>query len=234
MITHMHREISRLKDGLLELSAEVEKSISCAARALDTFDEVLAMEVIANDHCINDLEVNLEEDSLKILALYQPVAHDLRIVVAVLKINNDLERMADLAVNICRYVLKIKEHGIITVSPNFKPMFDVCLDMVRKCLDSFLKEDVTLASEVCEKDKQVDEYNLKIIRELQQSLQDKNNVQPVNSLLFMLSVCRTVERIGDFATNIAEDVYYMVSGQIVRHHAEEFLTPNQGTSNDEE
>ena len=233
MITHMHREISRLKNGLLELSTEVEKSISCAARALDTFDETLALEVIKNDSRINDLEVNIEEDSLKILALYQPVAHDLRVVVAVLKINNDLERMGDLAVNICRYILKIKEYGIIPVSSNFKPMFDVCLDMVRKCLDSFLKEDLTLASEVCEKDKIVDGYNIKIIKEIQQDLQDKANVQPVNSLLFMLSVVRTVERIGDFATNIAEDVYYMVSGQIVRHHAEEFLTPNTGVSNDE-
>ena len=89
----MHREISRLKNGLLELSTEVEKSISCAARALDTFDETLALEVIKNDSRINDLEVNIEEDSLKILALYQPVAHDLRVVVAVLTMFGNVRKM---------------------------------------------------------------------------------------------------------------------------------------------
>lgn len=230
MITHMHREIRRLKDGLLELSAEVEKNISSSGRALDNFDEPLAYKVIDSDDRINELEVNIEEDCLKILALYQPVAHDLRIVVSVLKINNDLERMADLAVNICRYILKIKENGEIQVSSRFRPMFEACLDMVRKSLDSFLNEDVVLASEVCEKDKAVDQFNIEIIKEIQATLKDENNTEPVNSLLFMLSICRTVERIGDFATNIAEDVYYMVSGQIVRHHADEFLTANSGGS----
>jgi phosphate transport system protein len=215
----MHREIRRLKDSLLELSAEVEKSISCAERALAKYDENLALSVITNDKRINNLEVNIEEDSLKILALYQPVAHDLRLVIAVLKINNDLERMADLAVNICKYILKIKEYGVITVSDNFKPMFQTCLMMVRKSLDSFLREDIVLAAEVCEADNVVDNYNIVIIGEIQQALQNVDNKEPVNSLLFMISLCRTVERIADYATNIAEDVYYMASGKIIRHHS---------------
>ena len=220
MTTHMHREITALKDRLLELSAEVEKSISCAGRALETFDENLACQVITNDNRINDLEVNIEEDCLKILALYQPVAHDLRTVVAILKVNNDLERMADLAVNICKYMMKIKGYGIVPVSPNFQPMFETCLKMVRMCLDAFMNEDITMASQVCEMDNEVDMFNIKIITEIQNELKSKEPKGPIDSTLFMLSLCRTVERIADYATNIAEDVYYMVSGKIIRHHAD--------------
>ena len=216
MTLHMHREIIRLKDGLLELSAEVEKSISFAGKALSDFDETIAAQIISNDQRINDLEVNIEEDCLKILALYQPVAHDLRTVIAILKINNDLERMADLAVNICRYMLKIKEFGIIEVSESFTPMFAACLEMVRNSIDSFMSEDVSLAAEVCDKDQHVDDLNVKIITEIQEKILN-NNTNSIKSLLFMLSVCRTVERIADYATNIAEDVCYMVSGKIVRH-----------------
>ena len=219
MTLHMHREISRLKDSLLELSAEVEKSISFSGKALTDFDEIMAKQIITNDQRINDLEVNIEEDCLKILALYQPVAHDLRTVIAILKINNDLERMADLATNICRYMLKIKEYGIITVSENFKPMFANCLEMVRNCIDAFMNEDVSLATEVCAQDQIVDDLNVKIITEIQNEIM-KDDKETIKSLLFMLSVCRTVERIADYATNIAEDVYYMVSGKIVRHNAE--------------
>ena len=220
MTTHMHREISGLKDRLLELSAEVEKSISCAGRALETFDENLACQIITNDSRINELEVIIEEDCLKILALYQPVAHDLRTVVAVLKVNNDLERMADLAVNICRYMMKIKGYGEIPVSPSFQPMFESCLKMVRMCLDAFMKEDITMAAQVCEMDNEVDMLNIKIITEIQEELKKEEPHGPIDSILFMLSVCRTVERIADYATNIAEDVYYMVSGKIIRHHAD--------------
>ena len=216
MTLHMHREIIRLKDGLLELSAEVEKSISFAGKALMDFDETIAGQIISNDERINDLEVNIEEDCLKILALYQPVAHDLRTVIAILKINNDLERMADLAVNICRYMLKIKEFGIIEVSDSFKPMFATCLEMVRNCIDSFMGEDVSMAAEVCARDQYVDDLNVKIITEIQEKILN-NDTKSIKSLLFMLSVCRTVERIADYATNIAEDVCYMVSGKIVRH-----------------
>ncbi|MCM8529366.1 MAG: phosphate signaling complex protein PhoU [Lentisphaeraceae bacterium] len=220
MTTHMHREISALKDRLLELSAEVEKSINCAGRALETFDENLACQIITNDNRINDLEVNIEEDCLKILALYQPVAHDLRTVIAILKVNNDLERMADLAVNICKYVMKIKGYGIVPVSPSFEPMFETCLTMVRMCLDAFMKEDIGMASKVCEMDNEVDMLNIKIISEIQEELKREEPQGPIDSTLFMLSVCRTVERIADYATNIAEDVYYMVSGKIIRHHAD--------------
>jgi phosphate transport system protein len=150
--------------------------------------------------------------------------------VSVLKINNDLERMADLAVNICRYILKIKEYGVVDVSANFQPMFEVCLEMVRHALDSLLDEDLSLAVEVCKKDDIVDQYNVEIIREIQTALKCKEEKQPINSLLFMLSICRTVERIGDYATNIAEDVCYMVSGRIVRHDTDEFLAQAQGNA----
>ncbi|NQZ58372.1 MAG: phosphate signaling complex protein PhoU [Lentisphaeraceae bacterium] len=218
MVTHMHREIADLKHSLLELSAEVEKSIQFAGRALQTFDVDLAKKTINNDERINDLEVKIEEDCLKILALYQPVAHDLRIVVAVLKINNDLERMGDLAVNICRYLRKVAKAGEVVVSPLFAQMFTTCLKMVRMCLDSFLNEDICLAAKVCDTDEQVDAMNLDIIKEIQEVLQ--TSPQNINSHLFMLSICRTVERIADYATNIAEDVYYMVSGKIIRHSNE--------------
>ena len=215
MITHRHREIGRLKDSLLELSAEVEKSILNASRALADLNDDLASEVIANDNRINELEVDIEEDSLKILALYQPVAHDLRSVIAVLKINNDLERMGDLAVNICRYTKMIKEEGSVKVSDRFSPMFTFCLEMVRKAIDSFLKEDVLLAAEVCEADSRVDNLNTEIIKEIQEEI--KTPGANVECLLYHMSICRTVERIADYATNIAEDVYYMVSGRIIRH-----------------
>ena len=218
-MTHMHREISNLKKSLLELCSFIEQSVDFAAKTLTDYDTDLAKEIIKRDIKVNEMEVEIEEECLKILALYQPVAADLRLVVAILKINNELERMGDLCRNIGKYVRKIVKNGAIPLPKEFVPMFEKVKYMTQQSLNALMDNDAGLAAEVCLMDNEVDKYNSDIISQIQDELmKDGANVK---SLLFLMSVCRTVERIGDYATNIAEDVYYMISGFIVRHHHED-------------
>jgi phosphate transport system protein len=176
--------------------------------------------VAAGDVEVDHMEVDVEEDCLKILALYQPVAIDLRFVVAVLKINNDLERMADLAVNIARraeYLASIPKHD---VPPNLEEMARKTQEMVKHCLDAFVDGDVAVAREVCAADHDVDQLN----RDMHVLIQDQIRATPedVERLIHTLSVSRHLERIADLATNIAEDVIYTVGGEIVRHRVVAF------------
>lgn len=215
MKTHIEREIHKLKHHILTLSAEVENSIYESYNALIALDVDKANKVIENDDIIDQYEVDIEEECLKIMALYQPVAGDLRMVIGLLKMNNDLERMGDLASNICKYVIKIAKFDIVEMSPKFNLIFSETRKMVRDSLDSLVNSDEELARKVCNNDDVVDQLNIEIIRDIQEQLQKTPN--KVRSLLFLLSVTRSIERIADYATNIAEDVIYMTHGHIVRH-----------------
>ncbi len=215
-MTHLEREIKKLKDQILELSSEVENAIKNSYKALAEFDLVLAQKVIDYDKKIDEHEVEFEEECLKIMALYQPVAKDLRMVIGLLKMNNDLERIGDSAGNIAEYVMEIAKHDRITAPKKLSLMFSETQKMVKMSLDSLVNLDSPLAVNVCRNDDIVDQLNSEVINEIKQQI--KACSAQLEPLLFLISISRTIERIADYATNIAEDVLYMTQGEIVRHH----------------
>ena len=217
MTKHIERQIAHLKERILRVGTLVEEAISKSITALINRDVALAQRVMASDEEIDRMEVEVEEECLKILALYQPVAADLRLVVAVLKINNDLERMGDLAKNIAKRVSQLASARSYELPPEIRVMAMQAQDMVKQCLDAVVNGDPTLARQVREEDDAVDAARQKIQRRVMQGIKD--DPDNVESLLRINSVSKHIERIADMATNIAEDVVYMVEGDIVRHRA---------------
>lgn len=215
MSQHFIREIEHLKKKLLAVGASVEERIAKAITAVVKYDAKLALEVVAGDEEIDQMEVDVEEDCLKILALYQPVAIDLRFVVAVLKINNDLERMADHAVNIARRAEYLATYPDAALLPDLAMMVQKTQTMVRESLDAFVRQDTVLARQVCAADQEVDQLNRQMHVLIQQQI--RANPERVEQLIHQLSVSRQLERIADLATNVAEDVVYTVEGAIIRH-----------------
>jgi len=218
MTKHIERQIENLKERILRLGTLVEEAISKSITALINRDTSLAQRVIANDSEIDAMEVEVEEECLKMLALYQPVAADLRFVVAALKINNDLERMGDLARNIAKRVTQLEGGDPYDLPPEIRTMATQAQEMVRQCLDAVVKRDPTLARQVREEDDIVDEARQRIQRRVLQGIKDQP--ENVENLLRINSVSKHIERIADMATNMAEDVVYMVEGDIVRHRSE--------------
>jgi phosphate transport system protein len=218
MTRHIERQIETLKERILRVGTLVEEAISKSITALINRDLVLARRVMANDDEIDRMEVEVEEECLKILALYQPVATDLRFVVAVLKINNDLERMGDLAKNIAKRVSQLVGSKPYELPPEIRTMAMQAEEMVKECLDAVVKRDPALARQVREEDDVVDDARQKVQRRVMQAIKD--DPDSVENLLRINSVSKHIERIADMATNIAEDVVYMVEGDIVRHRAE--------------
>ena len=215
MTQHMQRELEKLKKMILALSAVVEESVQQAGQSLEKMDVALAEVVIGNDEPIDQMEVDLEEECLKILALYQPVAIDLRFIISVLKINNDLERIADLAVNIAERTLALVEEPRIPVPFDFAEMARKVQTMLKKSLDALVNLDTRLALQVCDLDDEVDALHKKTYQLVKDQI--RKNPDALNALIHYLSVSRHLERIADLATNIAEDVVYMIQGEIVRH-----------------
>jgi phosphate transport system protein len=216
----LHREIESLKKMILALGARVEENVCSAVRALEERDRELARTIIDGDDKVDHMEVDIEEECLKVLALYQPVAGDLRLIVSFLKINSDLERVGDLAVNIAERAFFLATQDRPDIPLDFMNMVKKTRDMLRKSLDALVNRDAATAHEVMRADDEVDEIN----REMYGLIQDAIRKKPaqVESLIHLLSSSRHLERIADHATNIAEDVIYMVEGEIVRHHAEEY------------
>ena len=217
MTRHIERQIDHLKEKILRVGTLVEEAFSKSITALINRDTALAQRVMANDEEIDRMEVEVEEECLKILALYQPVAADLRFVVAVLKINNDLERMGDLARNIAKRVPQLAAGPAVELPPEIRPMSMLAQDMVKQCLDAVVNADPTLARQVREEDDAVDEARQQIRRRILQGV--KAHPEQLENLLRINSVSKHIERIADMATNVAEDVIYMVEGEIVRHRA---------------
>lgn len=215
MLRHLQREIEGLKNRLLSLCASVEKSVALAARSLDERDEDLARQVMESDMNTDDSEVEIEEECLKILALHQPVAIDLRVIIAILKINNDLERIGDLAVNIAERSIYLATHRQPPSAFDFSTMAERVMGMLNRSVDALVRWDLEAATEVCHSDADIDRMNQNIYRMVETML--KEGTEDVATLIHLLSVSRNLERIADHATNIAEDVIYMISGEIVRH-----------------
>lgn len=216
MVRLLQREIEKLKQKLLSLCAMVEKSVALATRSVVEGDADVAMDVVRSDLKIDDMEVEIEEECLKTLALHQPVAIDLRVIIAILKINNDLERIGDLAVNIAERALFLEERSVSTDKFDFQTMSEKVMDMLRRGPDALAKMDLGMAYDVCGSDDEVDAMHRAMYTRIEEAINEGN--AEVSSLVNLLSVSRHLERIADHATNIAEDVIYMISGEIIRHH----------------
>ncbi|MCX7402876.1 MAG: phosphate signaling complex protein PhoU [Planctomycetia bacterium] len=217
MTRHIERQVELLKEKILRLGTLVEEAISKSITALINRDTHLAQRVMASDEEIDRMEVEVEEECLKMLALYQPVAADLRFVVAALKINNDLERMGDLAKNIAKRVSQLSTGEPCELPPEIRTMAMQAQEMVKQCLDAVVNSDPSLARQVREEDDAVDKARQEIRRTILQGI--RAHPEKLENLLRINSVSKHIERIADMATNIAEDVIYMVEGDIVRHRS---------------
>jgi len=216
MAKQLPRQIDGLKQKILFVGTLVEEAIAKAISALINRDRGLANSVIEADAEIDRMEVDVEEECLKILALYQPLAADLRFVVAVLKINNDLERMGDLAKNVAKRVVFLAGCERFDLPIDFRGMATRVQSMVKQSLDALVSSDPVLAQCVRKADDEVDALRKTIEKQIEQQIADHSD--RTKQLLALSSVARHLERIADMATNVAEDVIYMVEGEIVRHH----------------
>ncbi len=220
MLHYWQREIENLKKLVLSLGAIVEEQIQRSMLALERRDTEMANEVILKDKEIDSLEIVIEEECLKILALYQPVAKELRFVVAVLKMNNDLERMGDLASNIAKRARYLSKKEKIDMIADFAPMAEKVQVMVKKSLDALVNTDMNLAREVCAADDEVDKLTKQMLKRSIHAIE--KNPDRTKDYFSVRSISKNLERIADSATNIAEDVVYLCSGEIIRHKAEDF------------
>ncbi|MCM2371957.1 phosphate signaling complex protein PhoU [Aporhodopirellula aestuarii] len=215
MSKHLDRAMTQLRSDLVEQFGVVEQMIGLSVRSLVERRPELAHTVINTDDQVDAQEIRIEEDCLKLLALHQPVAEDLRWLITVVKINGDLERMADLACNIADRSVSLDYYPLFRVPDDLTKMVGAVIDMVRSALDSFLEHDPELARRVIKKDDEVDFLNVEMIRELEGKMrEDPELVEPG---LHCFSATRHLERIADMATHVAEETIYLVSGDIVRH-----------------
>src|SRR5262249_52115941 len=212
---HLHRDLDRLQRDILALAGSVEEAIHKAIRALRDRQPDLAREVIDGDNIIDQEENQVEEECLKLLALHQPVAVDLRRIAAAMKINTDLERMADLAEDIAERAIHLAQLPVIPVPGKLQRMPDQTTSMLGQSRDAFINLDRKLARLVIRLDDEVDDFNSAIIDELIHTMQ--KSPEMVEPGLSLFSATRHLERIADHATNIAEDVVYLVEGEIIRH-----------------
>jgi phosphate transport system protein len=220
MPKHLQKEIENLKKRILNLSARVEAAVHDATVAIEQRNGKLAQKVIENDIIIDQQEVEIEEECLKILALHQPVAIDLRFIIAVLKINSDIERIGDLAVNVAERAAFLVTQPKPDISFDFVGMAHAAQSMLTKSLDALVNLSIELAQEVCAGDDVIDAMNREMYIKVQQAIHA--HPDQMESLIHMLSASRHLERIADHATNIAEDVIYMIEGEIVRHKTEHY------------
>ncbi len=215
MQRHFDQELLDLKEKILRMGSLVEEQVQGALRALIERDSDLARKIIANDRQVNTLDVEVDEDCLRLLALQQPAARDLRFITTAMKISTELERISDLAENICERAIELNEE------PQLKPYIDIprmanwSLRMVKEALDAFVNHDATLARKVCTDDDFVDDLTHQLFRELLSFMLE--NPQTITRAIRITFISKYLERIADHATNVAELVVYMVEGKIIRH-----------------
>jgi phosphate transport system protein len=219
VVRHFQEELEQLKRRLLEMGGLAEENVRLAVKGLVDRDHALIDRVLLGDEPLNALHIELDNRSFTLLALYQPMAADLRTIVAALKINTDLERVGDLAVNIAEAARRYASHPPVKKLIDIPRMASIAQTMLRDSLDAFVRRDVDLAQQVLNEDDKLDELKTQIFRELlTYMLQDPSTIEPALDLIL---VSRHLERIGDHATNVAEDVIFIVSARDVRHHARE-------------
>jgi phosphate transport system protein len=215
MSKHLHRELAKIKKQTLSLGALVEERARTAVLAVETRDADMAQKVIDSDWEVDEMEIEIEEECLKVLALYQPVAVDLRFLVATIKINNDLERIGDEAVNIAERLVVMAKRPPMTFLFDYTPMAEKVQAMLKMSLDALVHLDVQLALNVITMDDEVDAIQVQAYDRIKEAL--KEFPDRVGYLINLLLVSRHLERLADHSTNIAEEVVYLIEGNIVRH-----------------
>ncbi len=215
MQRHFEEELTRLKEKILKMGALVEAQIASSIKALVERDTALARQTIQNDHQVNAMDVEIDEECIRLLALYQPAARDLRFITTAMKITTDLERMSDLSEDICERAVELAEEPLLKPYIDIPRMAQAAQKMVRETLDAFVNKDAALARKVCSEDQFIDDLTHQIFRELlSYMVEDQTTITRAIRISF---VSKYIERIGDHATNIAEMVVYLVEGKIIRH-----------------
>jgi phosphate transport system protein len=219
IVPHFQEELEVLKTRLLEMGGLAEERVRSAVKSLVERDAALTDRVLTGDGPINQLHIEIDSRCFKLLALHQPMAVDLRAIVSAVKINTDLERVGDLAINIAEAVRRYTRHPPVKELIDIPRMAEIAQRMLRDSLDAYVRRDTALAHHVLNEDDALDALKTQVFRELlTYMLQDPSTIEPALDLIL---ISRHLERIGDHATNIAEDVIFMVSARDVRHHAGE-------------
>jgi phosphate transport system protein len=218
-VPHFLEELEQLKARLLEMGGLAEDRLRLAVSGLVDRDLSTVERVLGGDTAINQLHIEIDDRCFKLLALHQPMAVDLRAIVSAVKINTDLERVGDLAVNIAEAVRRYMQHPPVKELIDIPRMAVIAQDMLRDALDAYVRRDTVLAHNVLDRDDELDALKTLVFRELlNHMLRDPGTIEPSLDLIL---ISRHLERIGDHATNVAEDVIFMVSAKDVRHHAEQ-------------
>ena len=218
METHFQQELNQLKSELLRMAGLVERAISNAIEALVKRDMPLAEKTIREDAQINEMEISIDERCLNLLALHQPMAGDLRFITSAMRINIELERMGDLAVNIAERAASLNQEPQLKPYIDIPHMAEITKKMVKDVLDAFVNRDAALARSVCERDDQVDALNDQVFRELLTYMMA--DPKTITRAVHLIIVSRCLERIADHATNIAEGVIFMTKALVIKHHAD--------------
>ncbi len=217
-IRHFQDELDQLKARLLEMGGLAEDRLRLAVRGLTERDLATVDKALAGDAAINQLHIEIDARCFKLLALHQPMAVDLRMIVSAVKINTDLERVGDLAVNIAEAAARYLEHPPVKELIDIPRMADIAQEMLRDALDAYVRRDLTLARDVLDRDDELDQLKTKVFRDLLTHM--LRNQSTIEASIDLILISRHLERVGDHATNVAEDVIFMVSAKDVRHHAE--------------
>ena len=217
MTVHLQRDLDSLKKDIVHLGSLVQNSTQSVVEFLGTKSEQQLQEVLEYEDRINELEVDIEEHCLKVLALHQPVAIDLRFIIVIMKVNNDLERMGDQAVNISHRVKSLVDGPELPISLPIDEMTNAVQRMVSLSLEALVSQDPAIARKVVDMDDIVDDLNAQTYDLIRETIQA--NPSLVNTAMSMATISSNLERIGDLCTNIAEEVIFMVEGQVIRHQS---------------
>jgi phosphate transport system protein len=215
MTKHFDRELEKLKKKILSLGALVENRVYLAIKAIESKDPDLATRIIHSDYEIDENEVEVEEECLKILALHQPVAIDLRFIISVIKINNDLERIGDEAVNISERIQSMAKHSTFSFHFDYTEMAEIAAAMLKQSLDALVNLDIDTAFRVITMDDDVDDIQSRAYSQIKQAMRE--HPKEMTYLINLYLISRHLERVADHATNIAEEVIYLIEGEIIRH-----------------
>ncbi len=212
---HFDVELEQLKERVTAMGHMVEEQLEGAMQSLASRDVEKANAIIARDHQVNAMEVGIDEECIRMIALHQPEARDLRFIITAMKIITDLERMSDLAANICERVVELKDEPPVPIPQAINAMAEISREMLRAALDAFVSKNTTEALRVCREDERVNVIYRELVRSIVQDLsRDPDRISPVIRLLF---VSRSLERFADHATNVAEIIVYLVEGKVIRH-----------------
>jgi phosphate transport system protein len=219
MERHFERELEDLNKQLLLMGGRAETIVLKSVEALRRLDRELANEVFADDKIIDRMELDIDERCLRLLALQQPMAKDLRFITAALKINNDLERVGDHGVNIAGSVMRLAGKPLLKPLIDIPRMAELASDMLHESLDAFVRRDAEKARRICIRDDAVDALNDQIFRELVSYMMEDHKT--ITRAMELILVARNLERVADLATNVAEEVVFIAEARVIKHHAEE-------------